>query len=87
MKDKIVKLKNGLEYCVLSEIINDRKKYCLAYQVDTDMDAVINKFIICEEKIMDGKLVLDDIHDDEERELVSNLLLTQIKEDIIQDSN
>lgn len=86
MTDKIIKLDNGLECYIMYEIDHDRKKYCMAQIVNTSIDEVSNQFIVCEELIKNGKLYLNDIHDVNEKNNISNLILEKIKLNI-KDSN
>ncbi len=79
MKDKLVRLEGGLEYYILEEITVDKKKYCIAFQTNEEHEEVMNKFIICEVKMVNGSLFLDDINNIDDKERISNLLLDKME--------
>ena len=43
MKDKVLRLKNGLQYYVVDEIIEGKKTYIFAMQVDNDIESTTNR--------------------------------------------
>ncbi len=79
MKDKLVRLEGGLEYYILEEITVDKKKYCIAFQANEEHEEVMNKFIICEVKMVNGSVFLDDINNIDDKERISNLLLDKME--------
>jgi len=81
MKDKIVKLADGMEYCIVEEVINNNRKFCLAYEIDTKEDVVYNRFSILEEKLLNGNVVLDGV-DGNERLEIAELLIEAIRNNI-----
>ena len=81
MKDKIVKLADGMEYCIVEEVINNNRKFCLAYEVNTKEDVVYNRFSILEEKLLNGNVVLDGV-DGNERLEIAELLIEAIRNNI-----
>ena len=79
MKDKLVRLEDGLEYYILEDITVDKKKYCIAIQVNEEHEDVMDKFIICEAKLINGNVFLDDINNIDDKERISNLLLYKME--------
>ena len=65
MKDKILRLKNGMQYYVLDEITEDKKTYIFAVQVDNDADTTTNNYIVCyyNNTLNKSDLALNDIFD------------------------
>ena len=85
MKDRIIKLANGIECYVIEEVLKDRRKFFLAYEVDTQEGIVQNRFMILEEKIENGTVVVVGLNS-EERMQIASLLIEKIKKNI-EDSN
>lgn len=79
MIKKVLKLDNGLEYCVLEEIVYNNKQYILSFQVNNEEDVASDNYLICEiKKGLNGDYTLSDIEDMGVYENVSNILLTQL---------
>lgn len=77
MIDKIIKLSNGYEFCVLDELDLDDKKYIIAFQIEND--EVLKNFIVSEVKTnLDGKITVLDIEDNKTFEKVSDMFLKRI---------
>ena len=85
MKEKILKLADGTECYVVEEIVENRRKFCLAYEVDTTREVLYNRFMILEEKIENGQVVVSGVSD-EERMNITALILDKIKTSV-EDSN
>lgn len=80
MKDQIIKLNDGLEFCVLDEMIYESKKYIIAFQVDSEKEEIMNTFIISEVKTdLDGNTSLDDIEDKKTFDRVSSEFLKRMQ--------
>ena len=78
MKEKILKLGDGSECYVVEEVVLDRRKFCLAYEVDTKEEILYNRFMILEEKIEDGRVVVSGV-DPEERSNITSAILDKIR--------
>ena len=78
MKEKILKLNNGIECYVVEEVVVDRKKFCLAYEANTEEGILYNRFMILEEKLENGKIIVAGVTD-EERMNITSLILDKIK--------
>lgn len=77
MIDKIIKLSNGYEFCVLDELDLDDKKYIIAFQIEND--EVLKNFIVSEVKTnLDGKITVFDIEDNKTFEKVSDMFLKRM---------
>ncbi len=77
MIDKIIKLSNGYEFCVLDELDLDDKKYIIAFQIEND--EVLKNFIVSEVKTnLDGKITVLDIEDNKTFEKVSDMFLKRM---------
>ncbi len=65
MKDKVLRLKNGLQYYVVDEIIEGKKTYIFAMQVDNDIESTTNNYIVCYYNNVLNKedMALNDIYD------------------------
>ena len=79
MKDKVVTLDGGLEYYIVEELVEDKRRYCLAIQISKELEEVYDNYIICEIINKDGKIMLDDIYDINKKEKISNMLLDKIE--------
>lgn len=80
MIGKVLKLHNGLDYCVLEELVNENKKYIMAFQVDNEKDISTNNFIICEVKSdLNQSYTLYDIDDEYEFEKVAQLFIKKLE--------
>ena len=85
MKEKIVKLSDGIECYVVEEIIKDRRKFLLAYETDTENEILYNRFMILEEKVQNGSIVVTGVNP-EERMDIASLIIEKIRKSI-EDSN
>lgn len=65
MKDKVLRLKNGLQYYVVDEITEGKKTYIFAMQVDNDIESTTNNYIVCYYNNVLNKedMALNDIYD------------------------
>lgn len=81
MKEKIVKLSNGMECYVIEEVIVDRRKFCLAYEANTEEGILYNRFMILEEKMDNGKVIVTGVSD-EERMNITSLIIDKIRNSI-----
>ena len=79
MKNKVLRLKNGLQYCVLDEIVENKKTYIFAVQVDNDTDATSNNYIVCyyNNSLNIEDLALNDIEDKSEYERIVGAFLSR----------
>ncbi len=79
MINKVIKLKDGLEYYVIDQIIEDKKIYLFAVQVDNYSLDVIDKCVVCEVKFKDDGLVVDNVSDTNEQEKINNIFISRMK--------
>lgn len=80
MKDQIIKLNDGLEFCVLDEMSYENKKYIIAFQVNSEKEEIMNTFIISEVKTdLNGKITIDDIDDKKLFDKVSTEFLKRMQ--------
>lgn len=68
LKNEIVTLSNGNKYFVLEELENNGKVYDFLLNIDDE-----NKIEISFQELVNSKLVLKTIKDDNEKEVVTNL--------------
>ena len=82
MKDKVLRLKNGLQYYVLDEIIEGKISYIFAVQIDNDIEATTNNYVVCYYSNVLNKedLVLNDIEDKKEYERIVSIFLKRFSE-------
>lgn len=82
MKDKVLRLKNGLHYYVVDEIKENEKTYIFAMQVDNDSDTTSNNYVVCYYKNVLNleDLVLNDIEDRNEYERIVGEFLRRFSE-------
>ena len=82
MKDKVLRLKNGLHYYVVDEIKENEKTYIFAMQVDNDSDTTSNNYVVCYYKNVLNleDLVLNDIEDKSEYERIVGEFLRRFSE-------
>jgi len=79
MIDKVIKLKDGLEYYVIDQIIDNGKIYLFAVQVDSASEEVTDKCIVCEVKTKNYNLVVDNISDEKEQERINDIFISRMK--------
>lgn len=80
MKDKIFKLRNGKDYYILEEILHNSKKYALAVECNLDKDEINeDELVVMEVKIVDCKLIVDEIYDDSVAEEVVMIFKNKIQ--------
>lgn len=80
MKDKIIELKNGINYYVLEELVYNNKKYIFGAECDLEKDTIKeNDFIVMEVTLKDNELVLDDITDDNIAQIVTNMFMDKFR--------
>lgn len=79
MMDKVIRLKDGLEYYVIDQIIEEDKIYLFAIQVDSKSEEVTDKCIVCEVKFKNHDLVVDNISDLNEQERINDIFISRIK--------
>lgn len=80
MKDKVIKLKNGLQYSVLDEMIVDRVPYIFGVQVDNAAGIITENFIIMKIEYIEGKVFVNDVDNNEIYDKVSKMFLERIKD-------
>ena len=80
MKNKVLRLKNGMQYYVLDEIVEEHKTYIFAVQVDNDTETTSNNYIVCYYKnvLNIEDMALCDIEDKAEYERVVGEFLKRI---------
>ena len=80
IKDKIIKMDNGKEYYILTDITYNTKKYLLSVECDLANDDVKeDEYLVMELVIENDELVIKRIEDDNLALVVTNLLLNKIK--------
>ncbi len=79
MMDKVIKLKDGLEYYVIDQIIEDEKIYLFAIQVDSSSEEVTDKCIVCEVRFKNYDLVVDNISNEKEQEKINDIFISRMK--------
>jgi len=79
MIDKVINLKDGLEYYVIDQIIDNGKIYLFAVQVDSASEEVTDKCIVCEVKTKNYNLVVDNISDEKEQERINDIFISRMK--------
>lgn len=80
MKNKVLRLKNGMQYYVLDEIVEEHKTYIFAVQVDNDDETTSNNYIVCYYKnvLNIEDMALCDIEDKVEYEKIVGEFLKRI---------
>ena len=79
MKDKIVKLKNGLEYVVVDELNYEGRNYVFAVQVDEISETITKNFIFVEVSTdINNKMTLKDIEDKFIFEKITSLFINRL---------
>ena len=79
MKDKIVKLKNGLEYVVVDELNYEGRNYAFAVQVDEISETITKNFIFVEVSTdINNKMTLKDIEDKFMFEKITSLFMNRL---------
>lgn len=80
MIDKLVKLKNGLEYIVINQTILDKKIYVFARRVDSKAESILNDYLVCQVNVVDGKVFFEDIEDKELLKKLNNIFISELKQ-------
>lgn len=80
MIDKVIKLKDDLQYYVLDEFVKDRRIFLFAIQVDNAKEIVTDKCIVCEVKYKNDGLVVDNISNVREMEEINNIFISRLTE-------
>lgn len=79
MKDKLIKLKNGLEYVVVDELNYDGRNYAYAVQVDEISETITKNFIFVEIlSDINNKITLKDIEDKFMFEKITSLFFNKL---------
>ena len=79
MKDKLIKLKNGLEYVVVDELNYDGRNYAYAVQVDEISETITKNFIFVEIlSDINNKMTLKDIEDKFMFEKITSLFFNKL---------
>ena len=79
MKDKLIKLKNGLEYVVVDELNYDGRNYAYAVQVDEISETITKNFIFVEVlSDINNKMTLKDIEDKVMFEKITSLFFNKL---------
>lgn len=78
MIDKVIKLKDGLQYYVLDEFVKNRRIFLFAIQVDNAKEIVTDKCIVCEVKYKNDGLVIDNVSDMNELEEINNIFISRL---------
>ena len=84
MIDKIIKLDNGLEYYVVDEIFRDKKIYLFLVQTSLADEIITDKCLVAEAKIIDGKIVIDNIYDEDEQEKINDIIVEHVNKKLEQ---
>ena len=72
VEDKIVRLEDGREYCVLNEITYNGKRYCCALEYFSDKEDVGEDYFVCEQNVDGESLVLNLVEDSELESAILN---------------
>ena len=80
MKETIITLNDQQEYYVLEEIIQYQKKYLLLAKYHKETQEIENNnFIIGKLKMENNNLIIDNIQNQKEAELITQLFLNKMK--------
>ena len=80
MKETIITLNDQQEYYVLEEINQYQKKYLLLAKYHKEIQEIENNnFIIGKLKMENNNLIIDNIQNQEEAELITQLFLNKMK--------
>lgn len=80
MTDKIIKLKDGLEYYVIDEFIENKRIFLFGVQVDSASEILSENCVVCEIKFEGSGLVATNIEDMDELETINNKFIARLKE-------
>ena len=72
--NKIIGLSNGSKYLVLNQACYKQINYYFVVGVTEDEQNITNEFRLLEEKIVDGKLLLSSVEDQETIKLLAEYL-------------
>jgi len=79
MTDKIIKLNNNLNICIIDEIEYKGKKYVYGIECDSKEENIIENYYVLEAKLEGSDLIVDDIDDVERESVVHNIFLSRLK--------
>ena len=78
MKDRLIKLENGNNLCILDELKYNNRKYILATECNAE-ETVLNRYKIYEVSLDKDSLIVNTINDKDTLSYVTNLFLKNIK--------
>ncbi len=79
MKGKIIELNDGLEYYILDELDYNNKKYIFTSLYNKEQETIDeSNFVVVETKINEDKLIINDINDQNEAAIISNMFLEKM---------
>lgn len=80
MIDKVIKLKNDLQYYVIDEYAEGLKNYLFCMQVDNDNSQISDRYLVCYYESSNlGDMVIHDIEDEKEYAKVVDKFLSRIE--------
>lgn len=83
MKDIVLRLRNGNDYYVLEETLYNNKKYLFAVLCDLNNDYFnYDEFVIMEVKLIDDKLVVDEVYNDNIAQVLVRLFKDKIQNNV-----
>ena len=82
MKDKIIELNNNKNYYVVEEIEYNNKKYILCSKTDIKDEKIDTKNLcVCELDLIDDKIAVKDIENEEEAIIISKMLVDKLQKE------
>ena len=82
IKDKIIKMENGLNYYVLEEVEYNNKKYVISVECDLDKDDIKeDDYLIMEVALSGNDIVIKNVNSEKVAKIVSSILLEKIQKD------
>ncbi len=79
MKDKVIKLQNGVECYIIDEFLKNGIMYILAAQVDNEKGEAMDKYLFLKTTIEDGSMFVEDIKDEAEYKEISSQMLERLE--------
>lgn len=80
MKDKIIELNNNENYYVIEEVDYKNNKYIMCSKFDNKIEKIDTKNVcICEVELIDDKIAVKDIEDEEETIIVTKMLIDKLQ--------
>ena len=79
MKDKLIKLENGNNLCVLDELEYNDKKYVLTIECALENEEVVNNYKVYEISLENDSLTLNTVNNKDTLSYVTNMFLNNIK--------